>query len=159
MDLLDDEEYLYNPYTAEAVRTLIRMIAIPFNFSIIFLLCLDLFSSSIGQGSDVDEDDDDVDDVEILPDESAKASRDLSSSKIFSLQNSGWKAKQYGGARIKHVGAAGNLLFCATDRGRVIRWNLHTGDEQVRSHSFSKRNEIVSTILFSSSYDHQHSYC
>ena len=71
-----------------------------------------------------------MDDIEILPDESAKASRDLSSSKIFSLQNAGWKAKQYGGARIKHIGAAGNLLFCATDRGRVIRWNLHTGDEQ-----------------------------
>jgi hypothetical protein len=85
------------------------------------------------QGTDIDdEEDDDGDDIEILPDDSAKASREgLSSSKIFSLQNSGWKAKQYGGARIKHVGAAGNLLFCATDRGRVIRWNLHSGDEQV----------------------------
>eukprot|EP00960_Hanusia_phi_P078119 768783-Hanusia_phi.AAC.2 len=44
-------------------------------------------------------------------------------------QNSSWKAKQYGGAKIKHVATAGQILYLATDRGRLIRWNLVNGDE------------------------------
>ena len=54
-----------------------------------------------------------------------------SASEIFSLHNSSWKAKQHGGARVKHVAAVGHVLWIATDAGRVVRWHLGSGDEQV----------------------------
>jgi hypothetical protein len=58
-------------------------------------------------------------------------SAETSASNMFSLSNTGWKAKNYGGAKIKHLVSANGVLYAATDRGRVVRWNLHTGDEQV----------------------------
>ena len=50
---------------------------------------------------------------------------------IFSLHNAGWKAKQHGGARIKHLVAANGTLYAATDRGRVIRWVPQGGGEEM----------------------------
>lgn len=61
----------------------------------------------------------------------SKAEPGGSSSNMFTLHNTGWKAKNYGGAKIKHLVSASGILYAATDRGRVVRWNLHTGDEQV----------------------------
>mmetsp|Transcript_59942 Transcript_59942/g.141174 ORF Transcript_59942/g.141174 Transcript_59942/m.141174 type:complete len:974 (+) Transcript_59942:154-3075(+) len=97
MDLLDDDEYLYNPYDTAAVKS-----------------------------EDEVEDDDATD---ITETESQNALQTHTASQIFSLTNVSWKAKQHGGARIKHMAATGPALFVATDRGKVVRWHLGTGDE------------------------------
>lgn len=113
MDLLDDDEYLYNPYSEY---------------------------SAAGGGSE-GEDEESDDDHGYLTDAATLAAQ-AAQPQIFSLQNTQWKAKQYGGARIKHVAAASGVLYVATDRGRLVRWNLASGDEQEIVID-SKRNDII----------------
>jgi hypothetical protein len=109
MDLLDDDEYLYNPYSEFSVA---------------------------GDEQEASDDEDDY-----LVDASTAAAQNAQP-QIFSLQNTQWKAKQYGGARIKHMSAAGGVLYVATDRGRLVRWNLNSGDEQEIVID-SKRNDVI----------------
>jgi hypothetical protein len=113
MDLLDDDEYLYNPYSEY---------------------------SAAGGGS-AGEDEESDDDKGYLTDAATLAAQ-AAQPQIFSLQNAQWKAKQYGGARIKHVAAASGVLYVATDRGRLVRWNLASGDEQEIVID-PKRNDII----------------
>jgi hypothetical protein len=111
MDLLDDDEYLYNPYSEYS-------------------------AAAGGSGGEEDASDDDG----YLTETAAAAQ--AAQPQIFSLQNTQWKAKQYGGARIKHVAAASGVLYVATDRGRLVRWNLGTGDEQEVVID-PKRNDVI----------------
>ena len=112
MDLLDDDEYLYNPYSE--------------------------YSAAAG-GSDGEPEASDDEDMLYASDNVAAQAAEP---QIFSLQNAQWKAKQYGGARIKHVAAASGVLYVATDRGRLVRWNLSTGDEQEIVID-PKRNDVI----------------
>jgi hypothetical protein len=113
MDLLDDDEYLYNPYSE--------------------------YSAAAGGSGNEDEASDD--EHGYLTDPAALASQPAQP-QIFALQNTQWKAKQYGGARIKHLAAASGVLYVATDRGRLVRWNLSTGDEQEIVID-AKRNDVI----------------
>ena len=112
MDLLDDDEYLYNPYSE--------------------------YSAAAGGSDGEPEASDDEDTLYASDNVAAQAAEP----QIFSLQNAQWKAKQYGGARIKHVAAASGVLYVATDRGRLVRWNLSTGDEQEIVID-PKRNDVI----------------
>lgn len=112
MDLLDDDEYLYNPYSEYS-------------------------AAAGGSGGEEEASDDDG----YLTD-AVTAAAQAAQPQIFSLQNTQWKAKQYGGARIKHVAAASGVLYVATDRGRLVRWNLSTGDEQEIVID-PKRNDVI----------------
>ena len=111
MDLLDDDEYLYNPYSEYS-------------------------TAAGGSGGEEDVSDDDGYLTE------AAVAAQTAQHQIFSLQNAQWKAKQYGGARIKHVAAASGVLYVATDRGRLVRWNLTSGDEQEIVID-PKRNDVI----------------
>ena len=113
LDLLDDDEYLYNPYSEY---------------------------SATGGGSEGEEEASD-DEHGYFTDAAALAAQ-AAQPQIFSLHNTQWKAKQYGGARIKHVAAASGVLYVATDRGRLVRWNLSSGDEQEIVID-PKRNDII----------------
>jgi len=113
MDLLDDDEYLYNPYSEYS-------------------------AAAGGSGGEDQASDDD----QGYSTDAANIAAQAAQPQIFSLHNTQWKAKQYGGARIRHVAAAGGVLFVATDRGRLVRWNLGTGDEQEIVID-PKRNDVI----------------